>query len=368
MSKIAVNSMRNIPILRAVVQPNASRMSELLAGVETRMLNLVRPIAADLLVPAQAFYTCTDFATTAGDASYYHLQAGGQRMRARLALHASVALGLSEADAITIAAAVELLHNASLIHDDLQDRDTSRRGRETAWFRFGDNAAICSGDLMLSAAYAALATFSKSQYIGQLLITMHANTAAAVEGQLVDLNMAAINHQNSERYDISAWLSYYKKIAQAKSGALLRLPLELALTGAGMAEHAHLGRNAANAFALGYQIADDISDVEHDRGTAVATSFTPLMNANIVAEKNAPTPNSRCNIVLLLEQQQSDRMASCHSQKDIKLAANNAAKALAQEHLETAIAHSKMLPCSAGAFLQELAQKLATKLANTKLH
>ena len=83
------------------------------------MLDLMTPANAPSVIPQATTATTA----TAADVGRYHLKSGGQRMRARLALHASVALGLSQADAVSIAAAVELLHNASLIHDDLQDRD-----------------------------------------------------------------------------------------------------------------------------------------------------------------------------------------------------------------------------------------------------
>ena len=64
----------------------------------------------------------------AGEAASYHLRTGGNRVRAQLALHAGRALGLGVSDAVTLATTCELLHNASLIHDDLQDLDEVRRG------------------------------------------------------------------------------------------------------------------------------------------------------------------------------------------------------------------------------------------------
>ena len=71
-------------------------------------------------------------------------------------MHAGLALGLSEPDVLCLAASAELLHNASLVHDDLQDQDGMRRGAPAVWKKYGSNVAICTGDLMLSAAYAAL--------------------------------------------------------------------------------------------------------------------------------------------------------------------------------------------------------------------
>ncbi|MBV5277060.1 polyprenyl synthetase family protein, partial [bacterium] len=64
-------------------------------------------------------------------AARYHLEAGGQRVRARLALHACEALGVVGDQSVRLAACVELLHNASLVHDDLQDKEKLRRGLPT---------------------------------------------------------------------------------------------------------------------------------------------------------------------------------------------------------------------------------------------
>lgn len=334
-SEIASNSLTDaiMALAAGTVQPQALLTTQLLSRVEMRMQDLMRP-GSSLGVISQAI---TAVAVSAADVGCYHLKTGGRRMRARLALHASVQLGLSQADAITIAAAVELLHNASLIHDDLQDRDRVRRDQETAWFRYGDNAAICSGDLMLSAAYAALATFSQPRYLAPLMALVHVNTAMAVEGQFADLKISA-NSQSSESQTKVNWLTHYDKIVQAKSGALLSLPLEMALTGAGMAEFAGRAKNAANAFAIGYQIADDISDVDHDRARGC------------------------CNIVLMIEKHHFESTAT----------STVVAIAIAKRHLENAIAQSKRLPCHAGDLLQDLAQtlvqKLAAKPSNTKLH
>ena len=84
------------------------------------------------------------------------LGTGGKRIRARLALLACGALGVSKQDAVCWAAAVELVHNATLVHDDIQNGDTHRRGRETVWVKHGVGQAINVGDLMLVLPYQAL--------------------------------------------------------------------------------------------------------------------------------------------------------------------------------------------------------------------
>jgi hypothetical protein len=206
-------------------------------------------------------------------AAQYHLHAGGQRIRARIALDAGHAAGLSATDAVCIAAAVELLHNASLVHDDIQDHDELRRGQQAVWLRFGVNTAICVGDLLVSAAYATLSGLSDARALGPMILLMHERVSMAVDGQCADLQESAAVSCNGEQS-----LAQYQRIAAAKAGALLSLPLELVLLASGHAEFSAQARCAAEAFAIGYQITDDLHDVQNDlRSDPAASAY------NIVA-------------------------------------------------------------------------------------
>lgn len=189
----------------------------------------------------------------AGTAAVHHLSAGGARVRARLALHAGRALGRPESECIAIAAACELLHNASLVHDDLQDRDEQRRGQEAVWRRYGDAVAICVGDLLLSAAYGALGAVGVSA--ARLSSKMHRRIAEVIRGQCADLALCG---------GASTTLENYERVASAKSAPLLVLPLELALTLAGQDEAVAAATKAGSLFAVGYQIADDLEDDSQD--------------------------------------------------------------------------------------------------------
>jgi len=207
-----------------------------LAQVERHMRELVQ------LHPGQA-----------ADAVLGHLEAGGFRMRARLALHACCALAVPSDAATAIAAACELLHNASLVHDDLQDRDAERRGRQAVWRSYGDEIAICAGDLLLSAAYASLV--GAGQASAALTMAMHARISAVIHGQVADLAL--------QGGDL-ACIETYRKVAAAKSGPLLILPLDLALRVSGRVDAIDLAESAGTLFAIGYQMADDLDDVEKD--------------------------------------------------------------------------------------------------------
>lgn len=193
------------------------------------------------------------------NAAAYHLKAGGQRVRSKIALQAGIAAGLSPSDAIIIAATVELLHNASLVHDDVQDRDEFRRGYPSVWFKFGANVAICTGDLLLSAAYATLCTFSDAHVLAQMMLLVHERVGMAIEGQCADLEVSTATLVGG-----MTGVMRYEQIAVAKSGALLSLPLELVLLASGNKEYLGDAWHAAEAFAISYQILDDLHDIQND--------------------------------------------------------------------------------------------------------
>ena len=260
------------------------------------------------------------------DAATYHLSAGGQRIRAKIALQMGLALDLNLSDAVTIATAVELLHNASLVHDDIQDRDEMRRGQKAVWVSFGANTAICTGDLLLSAAYAALCKLENSHALASMISLVHTRTAMAIDGQCADLMVgdAAVSDTASE-------IARYKQIAIAKSGALLSLPLELVLLAAKYEAHLSDAKQAAEAFAVCYQIVDDLDDVVSDEG--VDGSRGALNIVSVFRSKdpvNDPVEN---------------------------------AKALGRQHLEICVASATRLPCHAGAPLIYYAHALGKLLS-----
>ncbi len=189
------------------------------------------------------------------NASDYHLSAGGSRVRCKLALDAGWKLGLDLQTRRHLAAACELLHNASLVHDDMQDGDRRRRGRDSVWARYSRDTALLTGDLFISAAYAALAAIEHPR-LPALCRQMHLATSTVIRGQAFDLSA-----ESRGPLTISA----YRAIAIGKSGSLLSLPIELCLLAAQQEGFIELAQRAANAFAIAYQMSDDISDQAIDR-------------------------------------------------------------------------------------------------------
>lgn len=283
------------------------------------LLGAVERLMGTLVAGPSAANTIRNIPAT--NAAAHHLASGGSRMRARIALSAGLALGLRPNLVISLAAAAELLHNASLIHDDLQDRDQIRRGVPTVWAKYGDHVGLCVGDLFLSAAFVAAARAGDDAPIAALIELVHSTTAAAVHGQCDGFDMAAAACGDLERYATMAF---------AKSGALLSLPLELVLTAANRLESLPLARRAAEEFAIGYQIADDLCDYQTDLG-------------------DGQQPPS-ANIVRVLE-------AGEHGDSAFRFASQ-----LGWQHLRSAHVLAMDLPLHSGLMLAKLSKDLSSQI------
>lgn len=257
------------------------------------------------------------------EAIAYHLSSGGQRLRARLALSAGQAIGLTDHDSICVAAAVELLHNASLIHDDLQDGDQFRRGYESVWSKFGSNTAICCGDFYLSAAYSVLALVSKTVVLPQMLKIMHQRIAQASYGQSADLSITPAQMT----------LEAYLEVVMAKSGALLSLPLEFVLLLGGHHQSIQIAQQACKDFAVGFQILDDLRDRSTDALQAADGS-------------------ARLNILSIFE----------HLNQSLDIACDPiaASKDIAIKHLKRSELSLAQLPSQSGQLLEECTKNISS--------
>jgi geranylgeranyl pyrophosphate synthase len=279
----------------------------------------------------------TGFSTSgqadARSASAYHLRSGGQRVRARLALFCGLALELPVNDSLCIATCAELLHNASLIHDDIHDRDGFRRDQQAVWSRYGDNLAICSGDYLLSTAYSVLCNISQPLVLSSMLALVHERISVAIDGQCADLRM---------RVDQADGISHYVKVAKAKSGALLSLPLELALLASGQKDAMSLAKTACENFAVSYQIFDDLQDTKID---GEVDSIKTNKSKNL-------------NIVFILD------YVNSLTKKNNRVTTDVLARDLGLQHLALCETDASQMPRGTGALLLELTAKLRHKIEN----
>ena len=187
-----------------------------------------------------------------------HLASGGSRTRAMLALAAGHSQTLDQAARLSIATSVELLHQASLIHDDVQDEDAMRRGKAAVWTVAGKASAICLGDDLIGAAFEELALLPKT-HIHQLprLVTMVSRGISVMAaGQTIDCQWTPNSHTT---------LGDYEQIVRHKSGPLLGLPIAMVLALTNGSDK-QIMRVLAGASSIGvaYQLADDLCDQVED--------------------------------------------------------------------------------------------------------
>ncbi len=189
---------------------------------------------------------------------------GGKRLRAFLVLESSRMLGVDEARALPVAAAVEALHAYSLVHDDLpaMDDDDLRRGQPTVHVKWDEATAILAGDALQTLAFGLLADPAVGPAETRIALVAGLARASGAEGMVLGqaLDIAA------ETAGRMLTLAEITELQAGKTGALIGFSAEAGALLAG-ADPAPLRAYAA-ALGLAFQIADDILDVTGDAATA----------------------------------------------------------------------------------------------------
>ena len=189
----------------------------------------------------------------------YTLRLGGKRIRPLLACAAAVAFTEAWQRALPVAAALEIFHNFTLLHDDLMDRSPLRRGQETVYRRWGDNTAILSGDAMSIEAYASLAEVADKSLLAELLPRFSQMALEVCVGQQYDMEFEMRSEVRVEEY---------MEMIRLKTSVLLGSSLELgALVGGATAEQARALYAVGIQLGLAFQIQDDLLDVYGDEKT-----------------------------------------------------------------------------------------------------
>lgn len=179
---------------------------------------------------------------------------GGKAIRPALALLSAQAVG-GTAAAVPAAVAVELVHNHSLLHDDVMDRDLTRRHRRTAWTVFGVNPAILAGDALLVLAVDVLAGSGHRAAIDGIRM-LTAAVQDLLDGQDADLSF----EQCAE-----VKLAECVQMAEGKTGALIGCACALgALFGGGCPEQVTYLRDFGKYLGLAFQHVDDLLGIWGD--------------------------------------------------------------------------------------------------------
>lgn len=184
------------------------------------------------------------------EVAQYIISAGGKRLRPALLLLMSGALGHQNTHHLTLAAVVEFIHTATLLHDDVVDESTLRRGRETANERFGNAASVLVGDFLYSRAFQMMVDVNNMR----VMQVLSDATNVIAEGEVLQLmNMR----------DVSLSEEDYLRVIRSKTAKLFEASARLApiLAGADARTEA-ICATYGQALGTAFQVIDDVLDYE----------------------------------------------------------------------------------------------------------
>ncbi|MDZ4711378.1 MAG: polyprenyl synthetase family protein [bacterium] len=201
----------------------------------------------------------------------YVLSSGGKRIRPMMVIFSCEAFGGKIEDALNAGVAMELLHNFTLVHDDIMDNADVRRGMETIHKKWNANVAILSGDHLIGLAYEYLLR-TNSNRINDILKIFSEGITEVCEGQSYDKEF-------EERSDVTS--SEYLMMIGKKTAKMLETSAAIgALIGGADNEQAANMKQYAKNTGLAFQIQDDLLDINADE-----TEFGKRIGGDIVEGK-----------------------------------------------------------------------------------
>ena len=211
------------------------------------------------------------------EASSYSLNVGGKRIRPIFSLLTYSLYKEDYKEIIEMAAAIEMIHTYSLIHDDLpaMDDDTLRRGLPTCHIAFDEASAILAGDGLLTHAFYLAANASDDPKIAMNIVkavSMYSGAAGMIHGQCLDL---------AAEKQTSITIEEILQIHEYKTAKLLTIPLLCAAFLANREEDCPLWMEFGRHIGLAFQIQDDILDV-----TSYEEVLGKNINSDVAQEKN----------------------------------------------------------------------------------
>ena len=224
-----------------------------MAAARMDLKTLLSPIADDLTaVNAVIRSRLASRVPLINDISGHIIQAGGKRLRPATALLAAGAAGRLDGRGHILAAVIEFIHTATLLHDDVVDHTNLRRGRITANAQWSDSAAVLSGDFLYSRA------FQMMVEVGEMSVmhVMADTTNAIAEGEVLQLLNARDPAVDEARYF---------KVIELKTAVLFRAAASLGAIAAGASTQTVAAlTNYGLELGMAYQLADDVIDFTGD--------------------------------------------------------------------------------------------------------
>lgn len=263
---------------------------------------------------------------------------GGKRLRPMLSLLIAEAIGGEAGKALPAAVALELIHNFSLLHDDIEDQSKTRRGRPTVWSLWGEAQAINTGDAMFALAHRAIPylgeTLLDDKTKVQLMSFLSETCLKLTHGQYLDISF-------EKRAEVTP--DEYLEMIRGKTGAMIAASAAMgAISGGANEDQIEALSQFGLSLGLAFQIQDDLLDIwgnPEKTGKARAADITQkkksyplilgLMRRQIISDyfKNDRTPDET-EIEAIIRQ-----LEESHAHAD--------AEALMQQYTEEALTHLK---------------------------
>lgn len=240
-----------------------------LDGLAAQLAELQAWLADDLQAVEEALRTPAG-TTLAERAGRHLLQAGGKRIRPLCTLLSGRIGGTASARSVRdLAIAVELVHNATLLHDDVVDLADTRRGKPTARALHGNEVSIFAGDWVLVAALRRIVGAGFPGLVDSALDTLDAMIAAEVE-------------QSQRARTLAADVEGYLRVAEGKTASLFRWAMCAGATAAGLDSESRLAlQTFGGELGLAFQITDDAIDLDGDPATTGKALFADLCEGKV---------------------------------------------------------------------------------------
>lgn len=222
--------------------------------------------------------------TLISDLASHIVSAGGKRIRPSLTIAAAQLLGYSGKRHVRLAACVEFIHTATLLHDDVVDASHLRRGEETANAIWGNKSSVLVGDFLLSRAFQLMVADGELDVLKIL-----SNAAATISAGEVKQLMVS--------HDLSIEKEIYLDVIAAKTAALFEAACELGAVVSEQPEHRETLRNFGHALGMIFQLIDDALDYtahETQLGKAIGDDFRDgKVTLPVIIAYRASTPQEQ---------------------------------------------------------------------------
>ena len=286
-------------------------MTDLIHAVESMMKDVVasaeQPTAHVLHEHDLSLYGMARYHLGWSDSAFQPAQYdAGKRIRPLICMYACSAVGGDVTHSVPTAAAIEFLHNFTLVHDDIQDQSDTRRHRPTVWSLWGASQAINAGDALFALGQLALIRSAEQgvapDRLERLIRGYNVVTLRIVEGQVLDLGF-------EERWDIG--VDHYVEMIRGKTAAILSYAAGAgALIGGADEERVERFRAFGEAIGLGFQVRDDILGIWGETSVTGKRKADDIRRRKkslpIIALAAAASTNERARLKVIYERPSID--------------------------------------------------------------